>query len=103
MRSARSLALGAAAMFMAVFAARAAGDDSATGGGGLDIVFPPDGHVFRHDEDVQLALLFAAESAEVRVRASSAQRATPGRTTLSGTRFWLALLAALPGAPKPII
>lgn len=33
--------------------------------GGLDFVYPPSGHVFRHDEEVQLALLFGVESAEV--------------------------------------
>lgn len=33
--------------------------------GGLDVVYPPSGHVFRHDEEVQLALLFGVESAEV--------------------------------------
>ena len=97
MRKSTKAALGVAAMVMAVVAVRAGGTDSGESGTGLDIVFPPDGHVFRDDEDVQLALLFSAESAEVVVRASSVQRMTPENATLTNASYWLALVSAPPG------
>lgn len=55
------LAIAAAVVLATGAVARARADDL----GGLQVIYPPNGHVFRQDEDVQLALLFGVETAEV--------------------------------------
>jgi hypothetical protein len=50
----------------------------------MEVVFPPEGHVFHHADEVQLALLFDVESPEV----CALVRLRAGTSGYAGVRWW---------------